>query len=228
MRLLIAAAALLVGAASAHAQPHAQQSASLQSANADVMKYAVDRNGGQIGTFTIEFRRNGPETSVNMETKIEVKVAFITAYRFEHSATERWVSGKLASMKAVTDDNGTPHKLEVAPKGNGLLVEADGKSTQVDAGMIPASLWNTSLLRQTAALDTQKGTIMKINVTDGGMDSVDVLGRPVKAHRYSIKSTSSVDAKSTFSQDVWYDEKGNLVRAQFSGSDGSIISYRVM
>jgi hypothetical protein len=225
MKLSTAIAVLLLGTVSAQAQPSTNRQA-MQTA--DVLKYAVNRNGGQIGTYIIEFHRNGPETSVTMQTKIEVKVAFITAYRFEHSAVERYVSGKLASMKATTDDNGTAHKLEVAAKGNGLVVDADGKSMQVDGNMIPASLWNTSLLRQTAAIDTQKGTVVKINVTDGGMDSVTVLGRPLKAHRYAIKSTSSVDPKNTFSQDVWYDEKGNLVQAQFSGSDGSIISYQLM
>ena len=36
--------------------------------------------------------------------------------RFEHNAVERYVSGKFASMKATTNDNGTPHKLEVTAK----------------------------------------------------------------------------------------------------------------
>jgi hypothetical protein len=225
MKLLTAIAALLFGAVSAHAQ----QSANLQlSQNPDILKYVVNRNGGQIGTFVVEFRRNGAETSVTMQTKIEVTIAFITAYRFEHSAVERYVSGKFASMKATTNDNGTPHKLEVTAKGNGLTVDADGKTAQVDGNLIPASLWNTSLLRQSVALDTQKGTVMKINVTDGGMDNVTVLGKPMRAHKYAIKSTSSVDPKNTFSQDVWYDEKGNLLQAQFSGSDGSTISYHLM
>jgi hypothetical protein len=224
MKLLITTAALLLAAASAQAQ----QSANLLSQNADILKYVVNRNGGQIGTFVVEFHRNGPETSVTMQTKIEVKIAFITAYRFEHSAVERYVSGKFASMKATTDDNGTPHKLDVAVKGSGLIVEADGKTMQVDGNLIPASLWNQSLMRQTSAIDTQKGTLMKINVTDGGTDHVTVLGRQMKAHRYAIKSTSSVDPKNVFSQDVWYDDKGNLLQAQFSGSDGSIISYHLM
>src|SRR5215475_10787063 len=56
MKLLITTAALLLGAASAQAQ----QSANLLSQNADILKYVVNRNGGQIGTFVVEFHRNGP------------------------------------------------------------------------------------------------------------------------------------------------------------------------
>ena len=88
MRRLIATAALLVASASVQAQ----QSAALQpQQNPEVLKYAVNRKGEQIGTHVFEFRRNGPETSVSFQTKVEVKVLFITAYRFEQSGSERVV-----------------------------------------------------------------------------------------------------------------------------------------
>jgi len=81
---------------------------------AETLKFAVLRNGDQIGTHTIELRRNGPETLAKQSTFIEVKIAFITAYRFEQSASERWVNNRLVAMDSVTNDNGTQHKLVVA------------------------------------------------------------------------------------------------------------------
>jgi hypothetical protein len=219
-------AALVIAAAGAQAQPQQQRAAALNQPGPEVLKFAVNRNGDQIGTYTIELRRAGPETTVSLATRIEVKVAFIVAYRFEHSASERWVNGKLVSMKTTTDDNGTPHKVEVVPKGTGVVVEADGKSTQFDSPVSPASLWNVSLLKQSIALDPQKGGVMKMAVTDGGMESITVQGKTVKAHRYTIKNTPAQD--KPFSQDVWYDEKGTLVQVQFVVSqDGSIISYEL-
>lgn len=231
MRVLTATAALLLASVSAQAQPQPgnqarQPTVPQAQANAEVMKFAVNRNGDQIGTHTIELRRNGAETSVSLATRIEVKVAFITAYRFEHSCSERWVNGKFVALKATTDDNGTSHKVDVASKGSGLVVEADGKSTQLDTVVMPASLWNASLLRQSVALDTQKGSIMKMAVTDIGLETIVVQGHAATAHRYAVKSTTAQE--KPFSQDVWYDEKGNLVQVQVIGPDSSIISYQLL
>src|SRR4051794_31127043 len=100
MRLLFAAAALLVAWSGAYAQP-----------SPDTLTFAINREGSQIGTHTIELTRNGPETLVKLTTRIVVKVAFITAYRFDQSGSERWVNGKLASLSTTTDDNGTAYKV---------------------------------------------------------------------------------------------------------------------
>ncbi len=209
MRLILAAAAFLLAWSAARAEPAPE-----------VMRYVINRDGDQIGTYRLELKRSGPETAVSFDTHVQVKIAFVTVYRFEQKGSERWVDGKLVALETTTDDNGTPHKVSVTRKGNALAVEADGKTTQIDGSMLPFSLWNASLVKQSSALDTQKGETMKIKVTDGGMDNVTVLGKHTKAHHYTIKSS--------FSQEVWYDDKGNLVQALMVASDGSKISHHLL
>jgi hypothetical protein len=186
----------------------------------ETLQYAIMRKGEQIGTHTVELKRAGKETSVNLETNVEVKVLFVTAYRFQHSATERWVNGHLVELNSETDDNGTQHKLTAALKGAALEVDADGKAAQVDKNIIPSSLWNPELVRQSVMLDTQTGQVMPISVVDGGSEEVTVETGPAPAHRYTIKGK--------FSQDVWYDSRGRLVQSQLVAKDGSVISYKLM
>jgi hypothetical protein len=190
--------------------------------SAETIKFAVVRNGDQIGTHTIDLQRNGKDTLVQISTKVEVKIAFFTAYRFEHNESERWVNGQLMSMTSVTDDNGTVHKVNVAAdaKADGLKVEADGKVTQVERDIVPASFWNAAILRQKVALNPQDGTVMPITVSKVGTERLSVQGRPTMATRYSIQTT--------YTQDVWYDDQGRLLKAQFHGSDGSIIWYQLI
>ena len=52
--------------------------------SAETIKFAIVRNGEQIGTHTMEINRAGPETSVKILTDLNVKVLFITAYRLQH------------------------------------------------------------------------------------------------------------------------------------------------
>jgi Domain of unknown function (DUF6134) len=186
----------------------------------ETLEFAIMRKGEQIGTHRIELRRTGKETSVSVETNVEVKVLFVTAYRFQYTATERWVNGRLVALSAETDDNGTQHKLTAALKGATLEVDADGKAAQVDKNIIPASLWNPELVRQSVMLDTQTGQVMPISVVDGGSEEVTVETGPAPAHRYTIKGK--------FSQDVWYDSRGRLVQSQLVAKDGSVITYKLI
>jgi len=194
--------------------------AALANPTLETYKYAINRNGEQIGTHTIELMRNGQETLVNISTRVEVKIMLITAYRFEQDESERWITGRLVSLNAVTNDNGTYHKLEVGQKGSVLQVDADGKATQADGSVIPNSLWNTSLLRQAVTLNIRDGSVAHISVVDDGVEDVMVRGEPAKAHHYAIQGP--------FPEDVWYDEQGHLIQAQFYGSDGSTIFYQLI
>jgi len=186
----------------------------------ETWRYAITRNGDQIGTHSIEINRNGADTSVSISTNLTVKVLFITAYHFEHAASEHWVNGRLVAMSSLTDNNGTHHKVSLAMKPSGLEMDADGKAVHVDANIIPTSLWNSELLRRTVMLDSQEGDILPLTVVDDGMDEVTVRNQPVKAHRYTLKSK--------FTQDVWYDERQRLVQARILGSDGSVIMYKAL
>ena len=115
MRIATSLLGLLLICASAAAEPATE-----------TLRFAIIRNGDQIGTHTIELKRSGQEIAVNIETEVLVKVLFVTAYRFQHAASERWVNGRLVALDSSTDDNGTLHKVAVALKASALDVQADG------------------------------------------------------------------------------------------------------
>jgi hypothetical protein len=204
--MLILAAFLLSNAARAEQQA------------AETLRFAVMRNGEQIGSNMIELRRKGAETTVRMVTHIQVKIAFLTVYRFDQTETERWVDGHLVALEAVTDDNGTPHRVKATSSNSKITINADGKVTEVAGTTIPASYWNPALLGKSIALNPQDGAIVPVAVTDRGEDHVIVQGRAKRTHHYVIRTT--------FPQDVWYDEDRQLVKVELKGSDGSTIRYQ--
>jgi hypothetical protein len=181
------------------------------------MNFAIMRDGGRIGTCDFRLHRNGRETTVEVVTHVQVKLAFITVYRFDQTETERWVDGRLVALNAVTDDNGTPHKVAATSRGDVLSVEADGKVSEVDPSLMPVSLWNPALVQKTKALDPQDGRIVPLSVVDHGKEQLELPGRLETAHHYSIKTT--------FPQEVWYDKRQQLIKVALRGSDGSKIEY---
>src|SRR5438270_4950415 len=184
----------------------------------ETLRFAVMRDGQQIGSTTIELHRNGPETTVQVATHIQVKLAFVTVYRFDQTETEHWRDGQLVALDSATDDNGTKHRVKATSGNNKITVTADGKVTEVAGTTIPASYWNPALLGRTTALDPQDGAIVPVAVVDRGEDHLIVQGRAKRTHHYVIRTT--------FPQDVWYDEDRQLVKVQLKGSDGSTISYQ--
>jgi Family of unknown function (DUF6134) len=184
---------------------------------AETLRFAIMRNGEQIGTHAIEISRTGPETNVRITTDLSVKVLFITAYRLQHNATERWVNGQLVAFDSTTDNNGVRHKVSATRGTSGLEVQADGKTRRVDQNALPASLWNPELIRRKTAFDTQDGQVDPISVTDTDMEDLSFGARALKAHHYEVKGR--------YSHDIWYDERGRLVQVKLIGSDGSVISY---
>jgi len=209
--LKVAASILVALAFAANAAP---------GASGETLRFAIMRNGDQIGTHTVEINRGPKETSVNMSTDLTVKVMFITAYYLQYTTSEKWVGGKLVALHAQSDDNGTKHKVSVALKPNGLEVEADGKTSTVDKNIIPATLWNPEVVKRSQVLDPKDGEVVPITVTDQGMDELTIDGRTVKARHYVLKGK--------FPQDVWYDQQGRLVQSSLVAPDGSVILYKPM
>ena len=185
-------------------------------AKVTVLNFAVTRNGEQIGSTTLKLQHNGEQTIAETATNVQVKIAFLTVYRYEQRLTERWVGGRLDALSAVTDDNGHIHRVSATRSGDRLTVNADGRISQVDPAMMPANLWNVSLVRMTTAFDSKDGSVMPISVVDRGHEQIVVQGRALTAHRYSIRTT--------IPQEVWYDGDQRLLKVELRGSDGSTIN----
>jgi hypothetical protein len=185
---------------------------------ATTLNFAVMRNGAPIGSSVVKVHLDGGETVAQTTTHIQVKFAMLTVYRFDQTVTERWAAGKLVALNSLTDNNGTVHKVSAASRGGTLAVDSDGKRSDVDPTLIPANLWDASLLHKTRALDPENGRIMSVSVVDRGEEQLVLQGRPMTAHHYSIDTA--------FPQDVWYDQRQLLVQVELHVGDGSRILYR--
>jgi len=181
------------------------------------LDFTVIRKGKDIGRHTMKFAQTSDQTTVDIRTRIEVKVLFIPAYHFDHDAKETWVGGQMVDMWSKTDDDGEKHRMKVIKQGEQLNVEADGLAKPAPENIIPASLWNNDLLKQGVLLNTLDGSRMKINVANLGTETVPIRGQTVQADHYQVRGE--------LERDLWYTSQGLLVKVQFKGDDGSYIQY---
>ena len=183
-----------------------------------LLDFSVIRNGEKIGTHVLSFRQANNRIDVDIQTRIAVKIAFITVYRFEHDGHEKWKDGKLVRMETKTNDDGTDHTLQVSADGaHKLHVVSDGRESEIAPDMVPASLWNPAFIRTHELMDSLVGTPLNIKIADKGEETVDVRGKPVQAHHYSMTGD--------LARELWYDDKGILVRMALTGKDGTNVDY---
>jgi hypothetical protein len=183
------------------------------------LHFMILRNGDQIGTTTMRIHRDGAATVAETKVHIQVKLGFVTLYRYDQTQTEHWADGHFVSLSAKTDDNGTSHEVNAKAGHDAVRVDADGETKQLAPTIIPDSLWNPVLIDQTTALNPQDGSILKLHAIDRGDDQLRLAGHSVKAHHYSIEGTQP--------EDVWYDSDHHPVRLELRGRDGSRIEYRL-
>lgn len=182
-----------------------------------VLDFTVLRNGSEVGRHEMLFRNEADGLKIDIRTNVAVKIAFVTAYRFEHEGHEVWQGGRLVRLWSKTNDDGAKHVLDVTAGGSDLVVMADGKDAEKATVSIPASLWNERLVQQKNILNTLDGTRMAIQVADLGTEAVAVKGEKVPARHYAVTGD--------LQRELWYDAQNILVKVRFKAKDGSDIEY---
>lgn len=183
------------------------------------LHFTVIRNGETIGHNTLDFSQSADRLEVRVRTAVAVKIAFITAYHFNHEATETWQNGRLWSLASRTDDDGVKHELRVQAENGALQVDGDRKRSEAPAAIVPASLWNRDIVASRMLLNTLDGSQMAIQVEDAGMEQVRVAGATVAARHYRLTGD--------LQRELWYDESGALVQVRLRAKDGSDVLYAI-
>jgi len=184
------------------------------------LSFDIEREGNKIGATVIDIDRQNDVTSVKVATNISVKVMFIEAYRYEHTAAETWKGGQLTSYKSRTNDNGTQHAVDVSPGStpDKLVLEVDGKRSDVQKAIAPASLWSKDVVNRSDLFEPANGKRLSIKVKDLGEETLMLRGVKRQTRHYKIADKTPGE----FDRDLWFDGDV-LVRMKLLGSDHSTI-----
>ena len=170
--------------------------------------FNVFRKGSLIGTHAIDFAGTDGRLQVTSRLDLAVKVAFITAYRYEQTGEDVWEDDVLVQTRIKTNDDGKD-SLVVAEARDGKLA-VTGPTGNYDTAlgaMTDLSFWNQAITRGQPLIDSQNGELIKIQVKAGTAERIEVQGRMVDAERFAMAATKGRSGT------VWYDADGNLIKA---------------
>ncbi|MDQ2101214.1 DUF6134 family protein [Azospirillum isscasi] len=203
LRAALAAAGLLLTAATAHA------------AEPRTLTYRILMGDDPVGTETVRLEPQGEVTRVAVTASTRVKVLFIN-FRYDHKREEVWKGRTLESMSAQTDDDGTPHAVQMMRRGGGYTVTVDGKAGEAGADTLPLTLWTPEVLKRPTLLSVIDGKPYAVRTDLVGAETLTIGGRSVPAQHHRI----SGDVE----RDLWFDAQGTLLKTRFKRS-GYDVTY---
>lgn len=198
--------------------------------------YGIWREGNRVGQHTVTFEQKGTAKVVTFDCQVEVRALGVSAYRYSHHGREEWNGDQLLSLHTKTDDNGQRFTVAAERRGEALVVERsspapvptaaladqgyrgpDIQRETLPAGLLPSSGWNIGQVHQNALLNSQYGTLARVQVAKTGRETVQMPSGSVSATRYRYTGDLRMDQ--------WFDDRGRWVKGTFTAFDGSTIEY---
>ena len=174
--------------------------------------------GSQVGQHKVTFRADGDRLFVTTHIDITIKVLFFTAFDFRHDAEEVWQSGRLASVRSTTNDNGTALKVTGTAAAEGFrIIGADGPFLASAKLLTSNTLWDSQLVRESRLIDVQHGGEVGLVAKLLGEEPVETPQGQVRARRYQIITPH-------YAGSLFYDADGRWVKGLIE-QQGEIVEY---
>lgn len=182
------------------------------------LAFEVVRGESSIGRHEVSFRREGEELHVEVAIDLEVKLAFVTVFTYQHRNHEVWRDGRLISIETTTNDDGKQYQLTGRATDQGFQVEGSAGSYLAPADIIPTSYWNPATLEQSQLLDTQRGRLLEVMIVPQGEEQILADGERFSATRYRMSGDLRLD--------LWYGPDGQWSRIAFDAKGAEVV-YRL-
>lgn len=182
---------LLLACALASPLPASAQLGGLAEALPAPIAFTVLRDGSPMGTHRLSFSREGERLIVDIQIRFEVKLAFITVFRYQHDARETWEQGRLVALDSRTNDDGTMFQVKARATAAGLAIESTGGTYTAPLDTVPSSYWHVDMIRHARVLDSQSGRMIDLVATPTGTGEVPVGARPVPARFFRLSGEIS-------------------------------------
>ena len=171
--------------------------------------FRASLDGKPIGQHRFSVSGEGEERKVVSEANFTVKFLGITAYRYQHKATEQWRDNCLTALESNTDDDGKPER-----------VRTDRNDAVLKGCVMSFAYWNPAIQSQGRLFNAQTGKLETVQVKRIGAGSVEVRGKPVEAIEFRITGPANPIV-------VWYSAQGEWVGLDSTVAGGRKLSYRL-
>lgn len=184
-----------------------------------MLEFSVRKSGREVGRHKITFAQNDGALVVDTVSSLQLRVAFVTVYRYTQRTRETWREGLLVGLESEVDDNGTPFRIRAAQRDGALHIDGHQEALVVANNVKPLSYWNMAVMKVPRGFDVQWGSLADLAVEPRGAEMREVAGKPVEAQRFAMRGYEirKGERQKTpwLNLDAWYDRNERLVGLSF-------------
>lgn len=185
------------------------------------LAYRIVRDGDEIGSLVVQFRHQAEDRlAVTTDVRIQVRAIGFVVYEYEQKTVETWQAGKLIALTSSADDDGDQREVAFERQGDRLIGTYNGKPRDLPGDALPSSLWHPDTVKRGEILETLKGRMRQVSVTDLGPITLDLPIGKRDAHGYAFAGE--------FNRKVWYGADGVILATEMIAKDDSIIRQELV
>jgi hypothetical protein len=171
--------------------------ASVAQARERVWNFRVLLDGQEIGGHRFMLRSAGESSELRSEASFDVRFLFISAYKYQHKALERWEGDCLSSLVSQTQTNSENQTVNAQWRDGRLRVERSGTREEHEGCVMSFAYWNPQVLAASRLLNSQTGEWVPISISKMGEEAIAVRGQRLAAQRHRISGPK-------LQIDLWY------------------------
>ena len=168
--------------------------------------FDVIRKNKIIGNITSNFIKDEEILKIHTIVDIEVKVLFITAYKFFQETTEIWKGKEFIEIDGFTDfEDEREYSISGKDIDDKFIASGMDGELLLDQSILTLNYWNKDTLNQKEVFDTQKGIVRKISVKKLDNEIIKINGQKLNAEKYTLKASKNPKDLGPFPKyTLWY------------------------
>ncbi len=177
----------------------------------------------KIGKHTFTLDQNNLLIS---RAKFNVKVLFIEAYKYDHTAKEQWKDECLMSLDAHTVEGKVVTDIKGDSASGAFAIMPARASVQYPKCVMTFAYWNPKILEQKQLLNPQNAEYLNTTVEKLVNETIMVKGKPTETTHYKLKG--ALDGKSKLNIELWYNLSNEWVALKSTTPEGYVINYKLI
>ncbi len=184
----------------------------------DEMQYDVLRKGKKIGTHTIQFSRTDQGLQIQAQTKMKVKLLFVTLFKYEYISEELWCGDQLLSVQTRVNDNGNKISTSLVHTDEGFIAQTPNGSDFLTTSFQSTNHWNIAVTSANQVFNTITGELNDVSYSPAREFTLKTKDGQKLVTEYEVTGDLNINSL--------YDEAGNWSGMAFNHKDGSPIEFR--
>lgn len=186
--------------------------------------FTAKLDGQKIGQHSFTLTESAEGKKMLSQANFKVKVLFINAYNYAHTANESWNGNCLTSIKSHTEENKEITDIQGSLNGSSFEVQSPKGNLKLPECVMTFTYWNPVMLQQSKLLNPQTGEWLESTITKVGNETIIVRGKKTATEHYRLTAPK-------MKIDLWYTQNEandkDWVALKSTTPEGYVISYEL-